>query len=98
MKDERVKEDSQLTDEQRKLFVTHLEKFGKDTVCPVCGHEHFNVGGRLISAPGAIHDGKLTLNISYPLAFVTCDNCYYVMSFMAAPIGLLGEVEEKKTD
>lgn len=62
------------------------QKFGD---CPVCGTNHWTVGGHLLHGQALGANGGIIIGGSnYPMAFVVCDNCAYVRQFMAVPMGL----------
>lgn len=78
-----------LTKDDRNRIVAWLTERQKNGHCPVCNTNKWTVGahllhGQVVSPNGGIMIGGAT----YPQAFVVCDHCAYVRTFMAVPIGL----------
>jgi hypothetical protein len=74
--------------DQEKISV-HLNDKGKNHNCPVCGENNWAIGRHLligmVHTPNAVQIG----GPSYPMAFISCNNCSFVRQFMAVPLGIL---------
>ena len=74
-----------LTKTQENKLIEWYKSKNNGTPCPVCGGQNF-IAGDLLSNP--IHnDGK---EVTYsPTVSLYCNNCAHLLTFAAAPIGLL---------
>jgi hypothetical protein len=86
---------SPLTPEQIQKFSTWLAIKSRNPTCPVCMTNQWTIGphmlnGQIFSGAGLIIGGP-----SYPMVFMTCNNCSYVRHFMAVPIGIVSHTGEQ---
>ena len=78
-----------LSTADRQKIVSWLESKTKSAQCPVCHTTSWTVGEHILHGQISSPDGALRLGgTSYPMAFVVCDNCFYVRTFMAVPMDL----------
>lgn len=80
--------ENELSAKQLSKLKEWLDEKTKNIGCPVCGNQTWSLGTHLLDWP--VYDMKKRTQGAggYPQAFVACTNCYYVRSFMAAPIGI----------
>lgn len=67
----------ELTPEQKEKFANHL-RAGMKCACPVCDARKWTVGP------------MVWVGDAIPLATLMCEQCYFVASFGAVPLGLIG--------
>ena len=85
-----------LTASQKEKLARWLNDKGRVHSCPVCSTNSWMIAdhltaGVIVSTDGNTHVGGVT----YPQAIVVCNNCSYVRTFMAVPIGLTKDDEER---
>ena len=80
---------SALSKSDRDKIVEWLRSKTKSGTCPVCQTQRWTVGAHLLHGQIATPGGGIIFGGgNYPLAFVVCDNCFYVRTFMAVPLEL----------
>ena len=82
-------EQQRLSESDSQKILAWLKDKTKTPKCPVCHSQRWTVGphllhGQIYNPAGAFIIG----GSSYPQAVVVCDNCFYVRTFMAVPLGL----------
>ena len=78
-----------LTQDQRNLIAEGLTKKGARHPCPACGMNQWLVGEHLIRADVFSSGGTILGGPSYPLAFVVCQNCFFLRPHLAMPLGVV---------
>jgi len=78
-----------LTQEQRNHIAEFLTQKNARHACPACGTNNWLVGEHVIR--GELFTAGTTLlgGPAYPLAFVVCQNCFFVRPHLAIPLGVV---------
>ena len=79
-----------LTTDQQEKIKNHLSNYLKLNKCPICGGNRWIIEGEL--SVFQLFDSQYKMIIEgqvAPVAVVTCEQCYYCLSFNAMKLGLL---------
>jgi hypothetical protein len=79
-----------LNQEQKDKFLAWLKEKGAEHPCSACGTNHWTVGDHLLRGDIFQRGGVFNLGGgTYPQAFIVCNNCSHVRTFMALQIGIV---------
>jgi hypothetical protein len=78
-----------LSKEQRDKIADSLTEKGARLACPACGTNQWLVGEHLLRADLFSSEGTFLGGPSYPLAFVVCQNCFFVRTHLAIALGVI---------
>jgi hypothetical protein len=81
---------TKLSEKDQNTITNWLRERSKAPACPVCNNQPTNwiVGEHLLHGQVYSREGLMFGGMNYPQAFAICDNCFYIRTFMAVPMGL----------
>jgi|LakMenEpi03Aug12_release.lakeMendotaPanAssembly.Ray.scaffolds.fasta_scaffold1873199_1 hypothetical protein len=79
-----------LSTEQENKIKSHLSKHSQFVKCPICSGNRWQIEPELIAHP--ILDAQYKMIVDgamIPMALLSCEKCYFSLSFNAIKLGLL---------
>lgn len=82
-----------LTEEQAKIFISHIVKAsgGKPIICPICGHNQWGVNN-IVTEMREFQNGDFILgpgSAIMPFVSISCNNCAHTLFVNAIKAGII---------